>query len=143
VKVVDANVLLYAVNKVASHHTAARSWLDGVLAGGEAVGFAWVALLAFLRLSTRPGLFPRPLSLAQAVGVVELWLGQPAAIVLHPTERHLSLLNGLLDAVGSAANLVNDAHLAALALEHGAEIVSFDSDFARFNGVQWSPPTPH
>ena len=97
-------------------------------------------LLAFLRLSTRPALFPRPRTLDEAAGVVELWLDQPAAVVVHPTERHLTLLHGLLSTVGTAASFVNDAQLAALALEHGAEIVSFDRDFERFEGVRVAFP---
>lgn len=139
-KLVDANVLLYAVNEDAPHHRAAHSWLDAALGGREPVGFAWVVLLAFLRLATRPALFPRPLMLDEAAGVVELWLEEPASIVVYPTERHLSLLHGVLGSVGTAANLVNDAHLATLALEHGAEIVSFDRDFERFEGVRWQSP---
>lgn len=139
-QVVDANVLLYAVNEDAPHHAAAKEWLDGALGAGETVGFDWVVLLAFLRLSTRPGLFPRPLGLGEAVAVVESWLAQPAAVVLQPTPRHLALLHGLLSPLGTAANLVNDAHLGALALEHGAEVVSFDGDFGRFEGVGWRRP---
>jgi toxin-antitoxin system PIN domain toxin len=141
VKVVDANVLLYAVNEQAPQHVQARSWLDRTLSGGEAVGFAWVVILAFLRLSTNPSLFARPLALDEAVGVIEAWLAQPPAVVVQPTPRHLTLMHGLLEPVGTAANLVNDAHLAALALEHGAEVSSFDGDFARFAGVRWQRPS--
>ncbi len=141
-KLVDANVLLYAVNEDAPHHAQARSWLDRALGEREAIGFAWVVLLAFLRLSTARALFPRPLTPGEAAGVVELWLGQPAAVAVHPTERHLGLLRGLLETAGTALNLVDDAHLATLALEHGAEVVSFDRDFGRFEGVRWrSPPS--
>jgi uncharacterized protein len=140
VKLVDANVLLYAVNEDAPNHGAAHSWLDGALSEREPIGFAWVVLLAFLRLSTRSALFARPLTVIEAADAVELWLFQPAAIVVHPSERHLRLLRGLLGTVGTAANLVNDAHLATLALEHGAEIVSFDRDFERFEGVRWRSP---
>lgn len=140
-KLVDANVLLYAVNEDAPHHVAARSWLDGASTATEALGFAWIVLLAFLRLSTRSSLFSRPLTLNEATGIVELWLGQPAAVLVQPSERHLSLLRGLLATAGTAGNLVNDAHLAALALEHGAEVVSFDRDFQRFEGVRWSAPS--
>jgi len=139
-KVVDANVLLYAVNADAPHHRTARRWLDAELNGMETVGFAWVVLLAFLRLSTNPSLFARPLAPGVAFDVVEAWLGQPAAVVLQPTPRHVDLLRGLLEPLGVAANLVNDAHLAGLALEHGAEVVSFDGDFARFGGVRWCMP---
>ena len=141
-KLIDANVLLYAVNEDAPLHGAAISWLDRALAGREPLAFAWIVILAFLRLSTRPDLFPQPLTSDQAARVVEHWLGRQAALTIDPTERHLSLLRGLLAGVGTAANLVNDAHLAALALEHGAEIVSFDRDFQRFEGVRWSSPKP-
>src|SRR5688500_13609328 len=106
-RLVDANVLLYAVNEDAPSHGIARTWPDSALTGREPVGFAWVVLLAFLRISTRAGLFPRPLPLADAVRIVERWLAQPPAMVVHPTPRHLSLLHGLLDSVGTAANLVN------------------------------------
>lgn len=139
-QLVDANVLLYAVNADVPQHEPARGWLDGALGGAEPVGFAWVVLLAFLRLATHSGVFPRPLTLEDAADVVELWLEQPAAVAVHPTARHLGLLRGLLAESGAAANLVNDAHLAALALEHGAEIVSFDRDFGRFAGVRLRVP---
>jgi toxin-antitoxin system PIN domain toxin len=140
VQLVDANVLLYAVNRDAPHHAAARGWLDDALAGVRTVGFPWVALLAFLRLSTRSGLFPKPLGVDDAVGVVEAWLSRPAAVVVHPTARHLSVLHGLIQPIGAAGNLVTDAHLAALAVEHGAELVSYDTDFNRFPGLRWRRP---
>ena len=139
-RIVDANVLLYAVNVDAPLHNPAREWMDSSLNGLEPVGFAWVVLLAFLRLSTRPGLSPRPLELENAAGVVETWLAAPPAVVVHPTPRHLTVLHGLLGVVGTAGNLVNDAHLAALALEHGGEVVSFDRDFLRFQGLRWRSP---
>ncbi len=139
-RLVDANVLLYAVNEDAPLHDRARRWLDDALNAEEAVGFAWIALLAFLRLATRSGLFPRPLDVGQATTTVELWLAQPPSVVLNPTQRHGALLRSLLEGVGVGGNLVNDAHLAALAVEHGAEVVSFDSDFARFPGVRWQSP---
>ncbi|MFZ5870228.1 MAG: type II toxin-antitoxin system VapC family toxin [Actinomycetota bacterium] len=139
-KLVDANVLLYAVNEDAEHHATARGWVDEALSGGATVGFAWVPLLAFLRLSTRHGLFPRPLALHDALAAVDDWLTAPAAEIVHPTPRHPLVLRRLLEAVGPGANLVNDAHLAALALEHHAEVVSYDNDFARFPGVVWERP---
>ncbi|MHB8467142.1 MAG: TA system VapC family ribonuclease toxin [Acidimicrobiales bacterium] len=138
--IVDANVLLYAVNTDAPSHQAAREWLDDSLTGNEAVGFAWIVLLAFLRLSTNPAIFPNPLTVARAAEVVEGWLDQPAATTIQPTPRHLALLRGLLDSAGTGANLVNDAHLAALAGEHGATIASFDRDFLRFPGVRLRVP---
>lgn len=139
-QVVDANVLIYAVNEDAPHHPVARGWLDTALGGQEPVGFAWVVLLAFLRLTTRRSVFPSPLTLPQAMGVLEAWLAQPAAILLQPTPRHLSLLHGLLAPLGTAGNHVNDAHLATLAIEHGAQVVSFDVDFSRFAGLRLHPP---
>ena len=140
-KVVDANVLLYAVNEDATKHQESREWLDAALSGRATVGFSWIVLLAFVRLSTKAGVFPRPLTLAAALGVVEAWLAQPAAVVVEPTARHASVLADLLQAVGVGGNLVNDAHLAALAIEHHGLVVSFDRDFDRFAGVKWEEPS--
>lgn len=137
---VDANVLLYAVNVASTNHRPARSWLDDALGGTETVGFAWTALLAFIRISTHPAIFPRPLAPATAMRTVQEWLRQPTASVVEPTARHADILGGLLSAVGTAGSLVSDAHLAALAIEHDAEIVSYDTDFARFPGLRWSRP---
>jgi toxin-antitoxin system PIN domain toxin len=104
------------------------------------VGFAWTVILAFLRLSTHPAVFPNPLTPSEAAEVVERWLEAPVAVTVDPTRRHLSLVRGLLEQAGSAGNLVGDAHLAALGLEHGASVVSFDRDFARFAGVRLVRP---
>ncbi len=138
--VVDANVLLYAVNADSRQHELARTWLDATLSGGRPLGFSWVVLLAFLRLATSRSVFPRPLTTGEAGDVVETWLTAPASLVLSETARHLAVLRGLLDEVGTAGNLVTDAHLAALAAEHGATIASFDRDFARFTGVRTLVP---
>ena len=139
-KLVDANVLLYAVNEDAPHHLRSRRWLDDSLSGGETVALSWVSLLAFVRLVTKVGLFPSPLSVDQALDRVDAWLGAPAAVVVEPTAQHARIVRSLLAAVGTAGNLVNDAHLAALALEHRCGVVSFDNDYGRFPGVEWSPP---
>lgn len=138
--IVDANVLIYAVNRDSKQHAAAHAWLDGALSSGEGVGFSWTVLLAFLRLSTNPSVFAEPLTDEQAAQCVESWLAQPAAVVVSPTSRHLGILRGLLRDAGTAANLVNDAHLAALAIEHSARIASFDRDFHRFEGVRLLVP---
>lgn len=138
--VVDANILLYAVDSSSSHHAESLGWLDSSLAGAEAVGFGWVALLAFLRLSTNQSVFPNPMAVEEATDQVEAWLGAPAAVVVHPTPRHAAVLRGLLADSGVGGNLVTNAHLAALALEHGAAVVSFDRDFARFSGVRHRLP---
>jgi toxin-antitoxin system PIN domain toxin len=137
---VDANVLLYAVNEDALQHDRSRRWLDGALSGGDTVGFAWVVLLAFVRLSTRTGLFPCPLTLDGAMDRVDAWLAARPAVLVHPTPEHGRMLRALLEPLTTAGNLVNDAHLAALSVEHKAEIVSFDHDFSRFRGVRWVEP---
>ena len=139
-RVVDANVLLYAVNESARHHAASREWLDRALLGEDTVGFSWIAMLAFARISTRADIFATPLTGAEAFGQLDDWITAPGGRVLNPGERHLGILPSLLDDRGTAGNLVNDAHLAALALEHRATVVSYDSDFARFGGVRAHTP---
>lgn len=139
-KVVDANVLLYAVNESAEHHDEAVTWLDAALNGRSTVGFSWLSLLAFLRLSTKVGLFPAPLTVDQAVDRARAWLSQPTSVLLEPTAQHLDVLCGLLTPLGSGGNLINDAYLAALALEHRGEVITYDNDFGRFPGVTWSTP---
>jgi len=140
VKLVDANLLLYAVNADAPLHRKAKPWFEGVLSGTEPVGFEWTVLLAFLRLSTRSTVFPAPLELEDALTLIDGWLSQPCAVVVLPTDRHFDILRGLLAPLGSAGNLTSDAHLAAVALEHGAELCSCDADFARFPAVRWTNP---
>ena len=139
-KVVDANVLLYSVNEADPEHETARAWLDDALGAAETIGFTWMVLLAFVRLSTKVALFPRPLPTEDAVGIVREWLDQGPSVVVEPTPRHLDVLAGLLVSVGSGGNLANDAHLAALAIEHDAVVVTYDNDFGRFSGVRWTSP---
>jgi len=136
----DVNLLLYALDRSSPHHDRARDWLEGVLSGQETVGFSWTVLLAFLRLSTRGQIFVNPLAPGEAFDIVEGWLAQPSATVLHPTDRHGAILRGLIEPLGTAGNLTSDAHLAALAIEHGAEVCSADTDFARFRGLRWTNP---
>ena len=139
--IVDANILLYAVDRASVHHERSRSWLDAALAGSEAVGLAWVALLAFIRIGTNASIFARPMTADEAAEQVQAWLEAPAAVVAQPSSRHATLLRGLLSASGTAGNLTTDAHLAALAVEHGADIVSYDRDFERFAGVRHRLPS--
>jgi uncharacterized protein len=133
--VTDANVLLYAVDTTSAHHHESLEWLERSLAGAEAVGFAWAALLAFIRVGTNRALLPNALSVDEATAQVQTWLSAPAAVLVQPTNRHAELLRGLLLDSGTGGNLTTDAHLAALAIEHGAELVSYDRDFARFRGL--------
>jgi uncharacterized protein len=140
VKLVDANVLLYAVDERSPHHKVAKPWLEERLSGPETFAFAWAVLLAFIRLVTNPRVFERPLSGEEALDLVDSWLAQSNATILHPTDRHSRLLRELLAPLGTAGNLTSDAHLAALAIEHGAELCSADADFGRFPGLQWTNP---
>ncbi len=139
-KIVDANVLLYATNSEAPQHARCRAWLEEALNGTEPVGFAWTVLLAFLRLSTKPQVFASPLSPAGAFERVRLWMSTPAAITVEPGDRHLDVFENLIGPLGTAGNLTTDAHLAALAIEHGAALVSCDADFERFSGVRRIDP---
>jgi toxin-antitoxin system PIN domain toxin len=137
---VDANLLIYAVNAAVPQHAAAQAWLDARLNSTTRVGLPWASLLAFLRLVTNPRVFQRPLSMSDAWNQVDAWLGIGSAWVPTPTERHAGILARLLAAPGVHGNLVPDAHLAALAIEHGLELNSTDGDFARFVGLKWCNP---
>jgi toxin-antitoxin system PIN domain toxin len=130
--VVDANLLIYAIDRDSPNHTKARRWLEDALSGTTPLGLAWVVVLAFLRLTTRPGILKRPLAPEQALAFVDEWLAQPYVQALAPGERHWAVLRNLLRATGTAGNLTSDAHLAALAIEHGCTVCSSDSDFKRF-----------
>ena len=139
-KLLDANLLVYAVNHDAPLHLPARNWLEQALTGDEPVGFAWIVILAFLRITTRAGLFRKPLSPDRAFELVAAWLAAPAARIVHPGPRHLEILGRLIQPLGTAGNLTSDAHLGALAMEQSAQLYSCDSDFARFPGVDWRNP---
>jgi uncharacterized protein len=136
----DVNLLLYAVDSTSPRHEAARRWLEDQLSGTETFGFAWTVLLAFVRLSTHRSVFARPLTAGQAFDLVDDWLAQPPVSVLHPTDRHATIVRELLEPLGTAGNLVTDAHLAALAIEHGAVLASSDYDFGRFPRLRWVDP---
>jgi toxin-antitoxin system PIN domain toxin len=136
----DVNLLVYAADENARAHSSARMWVENTLSGAETVAFAWVALLGFIRLSTNPRMMASPWSLDEAMDLVDAWLAQPVATIVHPTPRHASVLRDLLAPLGTGGNLTTDAHLAALAIEHGATLCSSDTDFARFAGVDWVDP---
>jgi uncharacterized protein len=140
VKLVDLNILLYAVNRDSVPHRRAKAWVERTLSGHEAVALPWVVLLGFLRLTTSRRIMARPLSADQALHVVDGWLAQPAVVALAPGERHWTVLRDLLAGQGAAGDLTTDAHLAALAIEHGCELCSTDGDFSRFDGLRWTNP---
>lgn len=136
----DVNLLIYAVDSDSADHDQARRWLEETLSGTEAVGLAWVVILAFLRLTTRGDVFRSPLTPERALDYVEEWLQLPVVRPLGAADNHWSILRGLLRSSGTAGNLTSDAHLAALALEHGAAVHSADNDFRRFAGVEHVNP---
>lgn len=136
----DVNLLLYAYDASSAHHARARAWLEERLSGSQTCAFSWSVLLAFVRLATSPRMYEAPLSVAAALDRVDSWLAQPCAVVLEPGARHAAILRELLVPLGTAANLTTDAHLAAIAIEHGATLCSADGDFARFPGLSWSNP---
>lgn len=136
----DANLLIYALDSTSPRHLAARKWLDATLSGSEPVGLAWLVLLAVVRITTHPSIFANPYQPEEAFDVIDGWLAQPSAIVVHPTDRHAAVLRSLLAPLGTAGNLANDAHLAALGVEHRAIVCSCDADFSRFPGLEWVDP---
>jgi hypothetical protein len=138
--VVDVNLLLYAVDQGAPHHERAHHWWRSALAGRETIGLPWSTMLAFLRLTTNRRIFARPLDVEQAFDLLETWTAQHHVVPIGPTPRHLALVRGFLQSAGTAGNLVTDAHLAALAVEHGATLCSADADFTRFPGLKWTNP---
>ncbi len=139
-KIPDLNLLIYAVDRRSSSHRATVQWWNGLLSGNETVAFSWTVLLGFVRLTTNPKVMLGPLSPADALDYVDRWLALPVTTVIEPTSRHARVLRDLLVDTGTGGNLVSDAHLAALAIEHGAELCSADRDFGRFPGLRWANP---
>ncbi|GJL63125.1 MAG: ribonuclease VapC37 [Nitrospirales bacterium] len=139
-KIVDLNVILYAVNEDAPHHHLLREWWDGAINGEETIGLPWIVLLGFLRLASNPSVFPRPLDPDAIIGKVDVWLAQTNIQVITEKEGHWEIFRLLLGESGMAGNLTTDAHLAALAMSYSAVLVSCDSDFARFRGLRWENP---
>lgn len=139
-KLVDLNILLYAVNQDAAHHARVLAWWEQAINGDEPVGLPWLVLVGFLRIATSRDIFPRPLDPESAIARVDAWLALDSTRLVREREGHWEILRSLLVQAGTAANLVTDAHLAALAISHGAVLVSCDTDFARFPGLRWENP---
>lgn len=140
---VDANVLIYATDPRSERHEQARNWLDGQLSGDTRVGLPWESLLAYMRIVTNRRVFDRPQSVTVAWRHVEKWLDCECVWVPVPGPAHQSILARLLSDLGGGPKLIPDAHLAALAIEHGLALCSYDGDFARFKGLRWiNPPAP-
>lgn len=136
----DINLLLHAYNSESPTHGAARDWWEDLMNSPGLVGLAWITILGFVRISTHRHILSHPLPVEAACAAARSWLGQPQVSVLHPGDRHAEILFGLLSSLGTAGNLTTDAHLAALAIEHQAELHTTDADFRRFPGLRWSNP---
>jgi toxin-antitoxin system PIN domain toxin len=136
----DANLLIYAYNAAAPEHARAKNWWRELMNSSQTIGLSWIVILAFIRITTQRRVLDNPLTVSEASEIVGDWLAQPNVRVIEPGRQHLQLLTAHLNATGAAGNLVSDAHLAALAMEHSATVHSNDADFQRFPGVKWENP---
>lgn len=140
---VDANILLYAVDRTSPFNASAARWLSDQLNGPGRVGLPWQSLSAFLRISTHPRATEEPLTPDRAWSHVLAWLSTEATWIPVPTERHADVLGSLIRAYQLRGNLVTDGEIAALAIEHGLAVCSADTDFARFQEIRWVNPLAH
>jgi uncharacterized protein len=136
----DVNLLVYAHNADSDFHEPARKWWQDLMNNDRPVGLCWASLMGFIRIVTNPKIQSHPLSVQEAFAITDEWLALPHVHWLHPGPRHYSLFRKLLTDAGTAGNLVTDAHLAALAIEHGCELHSNDSDFSGFPELNWMNP---
>jgi toxin-antitoxin system PIN domain toxin len=137
---VDANILLYAVDEDSPRHDMAKTWMERALNGPRRVGIPWVSITAFLRIVTNGRALREPLTSSQAWEIVEAWLDAPSVWVPAPGAGHREILGRLISSLDLRANLISDAVLAALCVEHGLQMISADSDFARFTDISWHNP---
>jgi toxin-antitoxin system PIN domain toxin len=140
VVVPDINLLVFAHNEAAPRHADARTWWEGLMGGREHIGVPWAVVFGFVRLVTHPAVLEEPLSPMAALARVRGWLAIDHVQILDPGPRHLAVVERLFEATGVGGNLTTDTHLAALAIEHQAELHSNDTDFGRFPGLRWHNP---
>jgi toxin-antitoxin system PIN domain toxin len=136
----DVNLLLYACDSASPLHARAAQWWQECLSGSEPVGLAPVVIFGFIRVGTNRKAFLKPMTCAEAAGQVRSWLNQPVAQVLVPGPQHFEQVISLLQSAGATGDLVTDAQIAALAMEHGAVVHTTDADFVRFSGLRWFNP---
>ncbi len=137
----DANLLLYAVNTDAPEHAKAKVWVEDALAGKHGqVALSWFTLVAFVRIATNPRALSRPCTSEEALQILSDWLELPTVTIVTPGAGHALHFSAACRATNATGNLVTDAHLAALAFEHDCEIASCDADFGRFPGLRWINP---
>lgn len=137
---VDANIILYAEDRLSKHHEVARAWWDGQLSGVEDVCLCWQTLMSFLRIVTNQRILARPLTRDAAAARIERWLAQPCVRIVAETRSHWTILGKLLAEADATANLVPDANLAAIAIGNGCRLCSSDRDFTRFPSLDWLNP---
>lgn len=138
--VLDVNLLLYAYHSASREHRQASAWLEQALSGPDLIGLSWTTILGFLRIATTPRILSTPYEVDAAVEIVATWLSRPNTRIVHPTEQHWPILRSLLPKSRVRGSLILDAHLAALAIEHGATLCTNDRDFARFPGLRVAYP---
>jgi hypothetical protein len=136
----DVNVLVYAYNRDAKQHPAAKTWWEQLLTIPQPVGLPWATILGFIRISTQRRILERPLFPQEAILHVRRWLEVPGVRIVEPGEKHADIVFQLIEEAGTAGDLTSDAHLAAIAIEHGGQIASTDADFSRFRGLRWFNP---
>lgn len=139
-RLLDANLLIYAYDSSSALNGRARAWVEDALSGPEPVRLSWNTILAFLRITTNPRVLENPLAMAEAIAIVDDWFAQPSVAVLEPGSHHWPILKKLLSASQVRGPLVTDTHLAALAIEHGATLQTTDRDFTRFPGLKFANP---
>lgn len=139
-KLPDINLIVYAYDSDAPLNEPANEWLAQALSGTETIALSWAVMVGFIRIVTNPVIFAEPWGVREVIDEVESWLEQSCTTIVHPTDRHAAVLRDLLGPLGAAGNLTSDAHLAALAIEHGATLCSCDNDFGRFAGLRWEDP---
>ncbi len=136
----DANIILYAYNEDAPKHAQVKEWLEEQLSSPVSFGLSWQVITAFLRISTNPRAFPQPFNLQEAIEIVDEWLALPNIEILTPTANHWTIFQNLIIEGQTKAALMMDAHLAALAIEHGATLATTDRDFSKFSALKTINP---
>ena len=136
----DLNLLIYAYDTSSARHEEAKGWWENTLSSRQPIGLAWISIIGFIRITTRRGIVPRPITVADAIATVQSWLALPHVEIIHPTDRHADVLFALLTELGTAGNLTSDAHLATLAIEYDATLATTDVDFLRFPKLRTSNP---
>ena len=137
---IDANLLIYAYHVESEAHPAAKAWFADTMSGADAVALPWQSILAFLRITTHPRVFQRPMTMRTAQAIVATWIDRPQVHLPEPGARYFEVLSNLLDSARVRGALVTDAALAALAIEQGATLCTTDGDFARFEGLRYVNP---